>query len=294
MTADNGSPAAADGALIGLLWGSPPAAKRGPKPKFTLDQVVDAGIAIADAHGLEAVTMQRVADLLQSTKMALYRYVPGKSELTALMLDRALGLPGSEVTRPGDWRRALAAWGQAVFERSLARPWALELSQRPHPPGPCELQWFEAGLAAMAGLPLTGTEKLDVLALLAGLAAALRRQAEQPGSPEAQLAANLALVLASRARDFPHTVAAFADSTDDGRDQALPFGIERILDGLAALIARRSAGNLPAGLRLCPAGYAGRPGPARLFGRLDSSDISMKSISFCRVYRRMGHTDAFS
>jgi AcrR family transcriptional regulator len=252
-TADSGYPAAPDGeaaaapdgAVIRLLWGSPPVAKRGPKPKFTLEQVVDAGIAIADADGLEAVTMQRVADRLRSTKMALYRYVPGKSELTALMLDRALGLPGEEVTQPGDWRRALAAWGQALFERSVARPWALELSQRPHPPGPSEMRWFESGLAAMAGLALTGPEKLDVLVLLASLAAGIRRQAEPPGSPEARLAENLALVLASRAADFPHTVAAFADSADDTHDQALSFGIERILDGIAALIGRRSAGPAP-------------------------------------------------
>ncbi len=265
MTADGGSPAAPDGAVIRLLWASPPENKRGPKPKFTLEQVVDAGIAIADAHGLEAVTMQRVADSLRSTKMALYRYVPGKSELTALMLDRAIGLPGEEATRPGsDWRRALTAWGQDLYQRSLARPWALELSLRPHPPGPCELQWFEAGLAAMAGLPLAAAEKLDALALLAALAAGIRRQADQPGSPEAQLAANLAPVLASRAREFPHTVAAFADAADDARDQALPFGIERILDGLAALIARRTEakdGARPAaGLPLClpdrPAGTA--------------------------------------
>jgi AcrR family transcriptional regulator len=241
MTADGETTAAPGDTVIRLLWAGQPAPRRGPKPKFTLDQVVDTGIAIADAHGLAAVTMQRVADALQSTKMALYRYVPGKSELTALMLDRALGLPGTEVSRAGgDWRRPLAAWGQQVYERSLARPWALELSQRPHPPGPGELQWFEAGLATMAGLPLAGAEKLDVLALLASLAAGMSRQEQPTGSAEAQLASSLAPVLASRAGEFPHTVAAFTDAGgDDPRDQALPFGIERILDGVGALIERR-------------------------------------------------------
>jgi hypothetical protein len=82
-----------------------------------------------------------------------------------------------------------------------------------------------------------------VLALLASLAAGMSRQEQPPGSPEEQLADSLAPVLASRAREFPHTAAAFADAAGgDARDQALPFGIERILDGVGALVGRRRDG----------------------------------------------------
>src|SRR5690606_30477758 len=71
------------------LLSTPPApAKRGPKPRYTLHVIADAALAIADEHGLEAVTMQQVAAHLGTTKMALYRYLPGRAELDAVMLDR--------------------------------------------------------------------------------------------------------------------------------------------------------------------------------------------------------------
>src|SRR5690349_10100499 len=78
-----------------LLWGKQPddGPRRGPKPAFTLEQITRTGIEIADADGITALTMQRVADELGFTKMALYRYVPGKDELVALMTDAALGDP---------------------------------------------------------------------------------------------------------------------------------------------------------------------------------------------------------
>ena len=76
-----------------LLWGPPAGARRGPKPRYTLDAIAEAAMTIADDEGLDAVTMQRVAERLGTTKMALYRYMPGRAELDAVMLDRALGLP---------------------------------------------------------------------------------------------------------------------------------------------------------------------------------------------------------
>ncbi|WP_258025459.1 TetR/AcrR family transcriptional regulator, partial [Streptomyces bambusae] len=83
-------------AAVRLLWGPHPPAKpaRGPKRGLTLDAVAAAGVAIADAEGLAGVSMQRVAGELGVTKMALYRYLPGKAELVALMVEAALGVPG--------------------------------------------------------------------------------------------------------------------------------------------------------------------------------------------------------
>ncbi len=61
-----------------LLWGRQHQPSRGPKPAMTLAGIAEAAIRIADAEGLDAVSMQRVADDLPVTKMALYRYVPGQ------------------------------------------------------------------------------------------------------------------------------------------------------------------------------------------------------------------------
>ncbi|MEU8661631.1 TetR/AcrR family transcriptional regulator, partial [Actinoplanes philippinensis] len=75
--------------LMTLLWEPPTPPRRGPRPALALSTITRAGIAVADADGLSGVTMQRVAEAVGVTKMALYRYVPGKTELVALMLDSA-------------------------------------------------------------------------------------------------------------------------------------------------------------------------------------------------------------
>ncbi|KQZ10668.1 TetR family transcriptional regulator [Agromyces sp. Root1464] len=225
-----------------FLWAQPSGRRPGPKPKYTLDGIAEAAIAIADESGLDEVTMQRVAERLGTTKMALYRYVPGRAELDAVMLDTALGAP--VVAEEAHWRPALMAWATGVHDRAMTHPWIVELVQRPHTPGPRELAWFEAGLGAMVELPLRGGEKLDLLTLLVGHVMSLVRQRDSSGAPEQQLATNLASILATRAELYPWTASAFAEADDDGaRDDALRFGVERVLDGVASLVAERAASS---------------------------------------------------
>lgn len=225
-------------AVAALLWGgSTQQGRRGPKPKLTVEQIADTGIAIADEEGLDAVTMHRVADRLGATKMALYRYVPGRAELDAVMLDRALGRPGEP--QDGDWRHALAQWATELYTRASARRWTVELVQRPHLPGPSELAWFEAGLSVMEHLELDGGERLDTLALLVGHVLSIVRQEAGGPNPEDDMAAALAPVLAARAQEYPLTTAAFAESGARARNRALAFGIERVIAGVESLVSER-------------------------------------------------------
>ncbi|GFJ93720.1 TetR/AcrR family transcriptional regulator [Phytohabitans rumicis] len=85
---------------IDLLWGEWARPARGPKPSLTLDRIVDAAIALADREGIDALSMRRVAAELGAGTMSLYRHVPGKAELLALMLDKVSD-PGR---RPPAWQ----------------------------------------------------------------------------------------------------------------------------------------------------------------------------------------------
>src|SRR3978361_385874 len=96
-----------------FLWQGRARPPRGPKPALTLGQIADAAIAIADAEGLAAVSMQRVAADLGFTKMSLYRYLPGKAELVAAMVERGLGAP-PEIAGE-DWRAGLTTWANALL-----------------------------------------------------------------------------------------------------------------------------------------------------------------------------------
>jgi AcrR family transcriptional regulator len=233
---------------LDLLWGTAQRPKRGPKPSLTLERIVAEAIQHADAEGLASLSMQRLAERLGCAKMALYRYVPGKAELEALMLDTALGAaPDPAAAAPGDeepWRGQLRAPGaMTMFERMLAHPWARELAQGIRPVGPNEVGWMESALTALAGSGLTGAESLDTIALLAGHVRGLALQAAASGEDnmEAALGRQVSQALAAQAGRYPRTAAAFAESGPPGdRDNALDFGIDRILDGLGVLIAART------------------------------------------------------
>jgi AcrR family transcriptional regulator len=226
---------------VELLWGMRPRPTRGPKPSLSLDRIIAEAIALTDAEGLASLSMQRLAERLGYTKMSLYRYVPGRAELTALMLDHGLGAPPAP-ERAENWRDALRRWALAMYQRYRAHPWSIELTTGARPFGPNEMAWLETALAALDGTPLTGPERLDTVVLLNGHVRNLVQQTapgQDPETLEDELAEQMGAVLAGRAAEFPHAAAAYADP-GPGRDNALCFGIDRILDGIAALIAERA------------------------------------------------------
>lgn len=230
---------------LDLLWGTPQRPRRGPKPSLSLDRIVTGAIALADAEGLASLSMQHLAERLGYAKMALYRYVPGKAELVALMVDAAIGDPPSpQPAEPGQqaWRPVLREWATTIFGRYRAHPWSIEATTGARPTGPHEMAWLESALTALAGTGLTGAERLDAVVLLNGHVRSLV-QVTSTGQEdlEGELARQAGAVLAAHADRYPQVLAAFADGPGPaGRDNALNFGIDRILDGLAALIAERS------------------------------------------------------
>jgi len=237
---------------VALLWNQRDEPRRGPKPALSLDAIAHAGIGLADAEGLAAVTMQRVADALGVTKMALYRYVPGKAELIAIMIDRGIGEAPQSGGAAGDWRLRLGEWARQMFARFWRHPWALEATVGPRAIGPNELGWMEEAVAALAGTGLDGGEMLDVAATLAGhvRAIAQQRSALAHGHPQQGMEAAVAGLLHGREERFPALTAAFDSAAEHGsQDKALDFGLACILDGVGLLIASRAQASP-------------RPGPA--------------------------------
>ncbi|MGW2250776.1 TetR/AcrR family transcriptional regulator [Kitasatospora sp. NPDC001660] len=237
MAADVDEPA---NDTVRLLWGPPAKPTRGPKPALSLERIAAAGIEVADAEGLGAVSMQKVAGLLDYTKMALYRYVPGKAELVALMVEFAVAEPPGSPAG-GHWRDQLTAWAAELMRSFVAHPWLLDATVGPRVMGPKELAWLERIVSALDGHGLTGAERMDAAVLLAGHVRGIAQQARAAGadgSPEARLLAALGVLVQRHADDYPALAAAMAEP--GGRDNALDFGLARILDGLEALIDRRT------------------------------------------------------
>jgi AcrR family transcriptional regulator len=219
-----------------FLWQERARPTRGPKPALTLDQIADVAIAIADAEGLAAVSMQRVAADLGYTKMSLYRYLPGKSELVAAMIERAIGEPPA-VAGTG-WREGLRSWARALLAAMAGHAWAQEATTGSRPIGPNELGWTEQALRVLPEA-LTGAERMDTVATVAGH---VRMIAGQNAGQNAGKAAEESLLraMSEHADRYPAVTAAMADiAATGGMNEAFDFGLDRILDGLEVLIRSR-------------------------------------------------------
>ncbi|MEU5028380.1 TetR/AcrR family transcriptional regulator [Streptomyces milbemycinicus] len=228
---------------VRLLWGPHAKPSRGPRPTLDLDRIARAGIEIADTEGLAGVSMQRVAAQLGVTKMALYRYVPGKAELVALMVEAAIGPYPAQDPQPSGWRGQLADWARCLFAAFQRHPWTLDATIGPRVMGPAELSWMERAVSALDGTGLSGAERMDAVVLLVGHVRGITQQARAAGpagTPEAELSGILADLMRAQGERFPALAAAFASAEQTGgRDQAWEFGLQRILDGLAVLIDQR-------------------------------------------------------
>ncbi|MFD0521351.1 TetR/AcrR family transcriptional regulator C-terminal domain-containing protein [Paractinoplanes durhamensis] len=121
------------------------------------------------------------------------------------------------------------------MSRYFGHQWALEASTGDRPIGPNELGWMESALSALPP-GLTGAERMDMIATIAGHVRAL---AGQRGG-ESQMTGAMTLVLREHAQRFPAVVAALTDTAKTGgADQAFTFGLDRILDGLEMLLRQR-------------------------------------------------------
>ncbi len=226
---------------IALLWGEQEQPTRGPKPSLTPHRIAETAVAIADAEGLDAVSMSKVAAGFGVSAMALYRYVPGKTELVELMVESVLAEAPDLSAAGSGWRPQITEWARQSAKIHRAHPWLLTATaMRRQLMGPNQLGWLDAALAALEPTGLTAAQQHRVFVLVAGLVRTLVQQLldfdEEHSREWNRLTGE---VLDRHADRFPAltraiAAGAFAPDTVD----PLEFGIERILDGVQTLIDR--------------------------------------------------------
>jgi AcrR family transcriptional regulator len=230
---------------IELLWGLREAGSRGPRRGLTLARIVDAGIRVAQADGVSALSMARIAKELGVGTMSLYRYVASKDELLTTMVDTALGTPPAPAAGE-DWRAGLTRWAVGVRAAYHSHRWSLRVPISGPPLGPNNVAWLDNALAAMTDTPLTEQEKLSSVLLLSGfvrndVTLALDFAEASDGAPQMPGYGRLLGRLTSAA-DLPSLHRAIASgSLDDPDDPDIEFdfGLARILDGIAVLMATK-------------------------------------------------------
>jgi AcrR family transcriptional regulator len=151
---------------LDLLWGRRGQGKRGPRPGLSADAIVDAAIRLADAEGIEGVSMARVAAELGFTTMSLYRYVASKEELLQLMWNASASGAEGLVLEGDGWRARLRMW--CVVQRDMLdqHAWLTQLPMAAPPVAPNSLAFVERGLETMDGTPLADVDKLRFIGLI--------------------------------------------------------------------------------------------------------------------------------
>ena len=220
-------------------------APRGARTTLTHPQIAEAAVALADAEGLEAVSMRKLAERLGVATMALYRYVDSKDELVELMTDSVID-PSTLAADPADWRAVFREVAHRRRETALAHPWLpAAQAQVPTTLTPNRNQALERMLEALEPLPLTGDQKMQLIRALDAYARGAadgevnqrmmleRRGYGADGDVRVLLRSNMQWLLSSGR--FPR----FAQVVTDGLapvDSVGEFelGLEAMLDGLAA------------------------------------------------------------
>jgi AcrR family transcriptional regulator len=228
------------------IWTRPERSARGPAPEHSRAEIAAAGVILADARGLGAVTMRSAAAAIGTAPASLYRYVATRDELVELMADQVYGeISGHEpgAGNPVAGLLRLARQSRAVFHR---HPWLLDVPATGDLPGPNAVAFIERALAALENVDLTGSEKLVTVGLFSGvvrLFAQTEISQRQSGQDTTQWQNSLAgyLLQISASGQHPHLAAALAGasaaggpaSSDPAQDEPLfDRAMTRILTGL--------------------------------------------------------------
>lgn len=237
-----------------VVWERPePPSRPAPSP-LSRERIVRAAIELADADGLAAVSLRKVAAALDAGPMRLYGYLSTKEELLDLMVDAMYG----EIMRaePGgeDWRSALRSVATATRAVARRHEWFVDLiGGRPHL-GPNSLAYLETALSTLDGVP--GFENVDdvmraVGTVLAYVIGALRseqtelRAERSTGMTERQWqdasAPYLLRVLATGR--FPALARVTRDATHPDPEIGFSAGLDYVLDGIATRITQAQNPN---------------------------------------------------
>jgi aldehyde dehydrogenase (NAD+) len=231
-----------------LLWSSGDRPARGPRRGLTVDAIVAAAIELVSTEGLAALSMRQVATKLGVGTASLYTYLPGKAELAALMLDAIMADAPLPHELPGDWRAKLAAWARDDWAAYRDNPWVLELAAVAAAPGPRMLRWLDSAIQALDGTGLTDAEKLAVIESVDGYVrglATLRHRGGADATPDEVERRDAALGELVDFDRYPTLQRALVAGTKPYAADQFEFGLERLLDGIAALIRSRRPRRRP-------------------------------------------------
>jgi AcrR family transcriptional regulator len=215
------------------------------------DRVLARAIALADADGIDALTMRKLGQALGVEAMSLYNHVASKGELVGAMVDSVIGQ--FELPEGGAWGDAIRRCAISAHDILLEHPWACRLALLPSDPktigGPRirYMEWLlrrfrEAGFSAEVTYSAYHTLDSHIFGFTLwqlGHAEASRSFTPPDGQGVEEWAQG---ILAQLRGTYPyldeHGAQHMAEEAPSGRYE-FEFGLDLILDGLKKLRRKR-------------------------------------------------------
>jgi len=211
------------------------------RPPLSRDAIVAAALAIVDAEGVDALTIRRLGQELDTGSASLYWHIAGKDQLYELVYDRIMGEIELPDLDPSRWEEQLKELIRRAYRVVLAHNDAVRMGIGRPPAGPNALrvvEWMLA-LTRSAGVPDGAAASFGNIlgryldaSILEATMAVTPHEHDEPGEGLQRMREYWASLPADQ---FPN-IRAVADATfdDDALDALFEFGLDLLVRGLAA------------------------------------------------------------
>jgi AcrR family transcriptional regulator len=208
---------------------SKPSAGQGKKrQRLSPEAIVEAAIRLADAEGLEAVSIRRVAAELDGRAMSLYDHFASKRELLASMTDEAVGEMLVSQPLPETWREAVAVSARTMYAAYAAHPWALFAHAERVGPGPNGVKLAKQMARALTNLPLEHGDVWQVQGIVNDYVIGYSFRTVGTVKPEDMEAA----IAANDVVEFPELAALPDNLRNRSSIERFELGLQTVLDGI--------------------------------------------------------------
>ena len=234
-------PRSAEDSLPDPPWWEVP--KRGePRATLSREAIVDAAIDVLDIHGLDGLSMRRVAEVLNTGPASLYWHVADKEQLIHLILDRVMGeleLPEPDQSRWEEQIREFAHGARAMFRKHRDIGLA-SLGRVPMGPNLIRIAEWLLGLLRGAGIPnRPATWFVDLIALVGAAQSVEDDIASTGDDPVINAMGDYLATLPQE--QYPNMAAVASDMVVGSPDERFEFGLDLLLRGLKSYIETESA-----------------------------------------------------
>nr|BBH87809.1 TetR family transcriptional regulator [Thermosporothrix sp. COM3] len=232
------------------VWARPERPRR-ERPALSREQIVSTALALADAEGINAISIRRIATALGVSAMALYWYIERKEDVLDLMIDAVYG---EVLLKPADdWRSSLEAFAIQMREMIHRHPWFASLAGHRPAFGPNTLQKTDYLLGVVSQLGLDMTTNMNILELFnayifgfvqneIGEAEEQRRSGLSEEEWQHSMYPYIQKQVIESGR-YPFLAKAILEAQERSPDETFRFGLTRLLEGIASYADAQRAQN---------------------------------------------------